>query len=188
MLARAVDDPRCGLRARPADELASLLLFYARDGFVDLRLAADIGAWWDAFGASLEPGALSAILQRYPAIDRALVAAATVAERVVGLPREWLTGPRRIGVRARLAARLANPGACGAEAQLNADVGLVDGLLAPSGGHWDFARRQLLPPRQVLDKRSRARAAGRVSPLGHGARVLGRYGLRIARLPPWPVA
>ena len=31
--------------ACPADELAALLLFYARDGFAGLRLASDLAAW-----------------------------------------------------------------------------------------------------------------------------------------------
>ena len=189
MLDRAVEDPRWGRRATLADELASLLLFYARDGFLDLRLATDLGAWWDTFGSRLKEGVLAEILDRYPALNRALLAAVTVAERVVGLPAAWLIGaPRRLGVRARLAARLANPGACGDPAQLSADVGFVDWLLAPRGGQWDFVRRQLLPPRAVLDGRSRMHEERRVSPLGHGARVLGRYGLTMIHLTPWPRA
>jgi hypothetical protein len=189
MLDRAVEDPRWGRRATPLDELASLLLFYARDGFLDLRLATDLSAWWDCFGSRIEPGALAGLLDRYPALDRALLAAATAAERVVGLPARSLIGPpRRLGPHARLAARLANPSACGDAAQLNADVGFVDWLLAPPGGQWEFVRRQLLPPKEVLDVRSRVRAERTVSPLGHGARVLGRYGLTMVRLAPRPRA
>jgi hypothetical protein len=183
MLARSIEDPRRGRRPRIVDELACLLLFYARDGFLDLRLATDIGAWWDTYASRLPEGALEEILDRYPALQRALLAAVTVAERVVGLPAASLTGtPRRSGVRVGLAARLANPGACGAPAQLDADVGFVDWLLAPPGGQWEFIRRQLFPPREVLDKRTRARKERSVSPLGHGARVLGRYGLTVSRL------
>jgi Uncharacterised nucleotidyltransferase len=184
MLTRARKESRWRLRAAPVDELTSLLLFYARDGFLDLRLATDLGAWWDRFGSSLEPGALAAILKSYPELDNALTAAVTVAERVVGLPSASLMGARRQRVRPRLAARLANPGGRGDQAQLNADVGLVDWLLAPRGGHWDFARRQLFPPREVLDQRSCMREERRVSPIGHGVRVLGRFGLSIARLAP----
>src|ERR1700733_8281651 len=42
-----VVDPSGGWRPARADELAALLLFYARDGFAGLRLACDAGAWWD---------------------------------------------------------------------------------------------------------------------------------------------
>ena len=49
-------------RPAPADELTSLLLFYARDGFIDLRLATDLGAWWDVHGPDLDPGALDEVL------------------------------------------------------------------------------------------------------------------------------
>jgi hypothetical protein len=185
MLRRAVADRRWGLRADPVDELAGLLLFYARDGFLDLRLATDLGAWWDALGSELEPGALQDVLDRYPPLGRALLAAATVAERVVGLPaRSLLARPRRLGLRARLAARLANPGARGDAAQLNADVGFADWLLTPPGGQRAFVRRQLLPPRAVLNGRSRASAERNVSPMGHGVRVLGRYGLTVLRSAP----
>lgn len=189
MLARAAEDHRFGLRATPLDELASLLLFYARDGFLDLRLAIDLATWWDMLGAQLQAGALAEIIDRYPDLSRAVLAAARVAERVVGLPAERLLGGElRADLRTRLAARLANPDGRGDPAQLNADVGLVDWLLAPRGGQREFIRRQLLPPRQVLDERSRARAGRRVSPLGHGARVLGRYGLTIARMATSPRA
>ncbi len=52
----AAVDPRGEWRPAPADELAALLLFYARDGFIDLRLASDLGAWWDVHGAELAAG------------------------------------------------------------------------------------------------------------------------------------
>ncbi len=183
MLARAAEDHRFGLRATPLDELASLLLFYARDGFLDLRLAIDLATWWDLLGARLHAGALAEIIDRYPALNRAVLAATSVAERVVGLPAERLLGgERRADLRTRLAARLANPDGRGDPAQLNADVGLVDWLLAPRGGQREFIRRQLLPPRKVLEERSRARQERSVSPLGHGVRVLGRYGLTMARM------
>jgi hypothetical protein len=67
------------------------------------------------------------------------------------------------------------------EAQVFADMGLVDGLLTPFGSWRDFVRRQVAPPRDVLPPP--ADADGKpASRLGHGARVLGRYGLTIAQL------
>lgn len=183
MLRRAGADARWGLRACPTDELTALLLFYARDGFLDLRLATDLGAWWDAFGSSVPRGALATVLERHPALERAVRASLHVAEQLVGLPASRLLGSARPpGARVRLAARLANPCARGEPAQMMADVGMVDWMLTPRGGQAQFVRRQLLPPRQVLIERSRAGGTRRVSSLGHGVRVLGRYGLTIARL------
>jgi hypothetical protein len=185
MLARSVEDARYGGRASPIDELASLLLFYARDGLLDLRLATDIAAWWDSCGSVLAPGSLDALIRRYPALERPLVCAVSTAERVVGLPAARLLAARRSrGIRPRLAARLANPDGRGAPMQLSADVALVDLLLAPPGGAREFIRRQVLPPREVLGKRARARRERRISPIGHGARVLPRYGLSVAHLLP----
>ena len=68
-----------GNRPTAADELTALLLFYARDGFVDVRLACDVAAWWDALGSELPPGTVAAQIERYPALGRVLVAAADSA-------------------------------------------------------------------------------------------------------------
>lgn len=179
-------------RAAPADELAALLLFYARDGFVDLRMAADVGAWWDVYGSELPPGALGQTLASYPALGRVVETAAQVAERVVGLPAERVLGhPPRLGLRGRLAARLANPHPRSSQSQLYADMGLVDGLLSPPGGLREFVGRQVLVAPEVLAQQARhgARARAR-SRLGHGVGVLGRYGLRIGGLAraPWRAA
>jgi Uncharacterised nucleotidyltransferase len=183
MLARAGRDDHWGLRAGALDELVSLLLFYARDGFLGLRLACDLARWWDRLGDRLSEGALGEVIGAYPALGRALSAAADAAERVAGLPGSWLLGgQRRADLRTRLATRLANPGARGNPAQCSADAGLVDWLLVPRGGQREFIRRQLLPPRAVLAERSRVRAERRITTVGHGARVLGRYGLTMARL------
>jgi putative nucleotidyltransferase-like protein len=171
-------------RPAPADQLTALLLFYARDGFVDLRMAADIGAWWDACGPELAPGALGETFNSYPALGRVVRAAAHVAEHMVGLPAERVLGQRpRLGPRGRVAARLANPHPRSSQSQLYADMGLVDGLLSPPGGLRDFVRRQVLVAPEVLAQQARhgARARAR-SRLGHGLGVLVRYGLRIGTL------
>jgi hypothetical protein len=183
-------DPRGDWRADPADELAALLMFYARDGFIDLRLASDIGAWWDVHGSDLRPGALDQLLVSYPELARVVPVAVKVAEKMVGLPASSiLEGTRRLGLRQRVAARLANPNPHASQAQLYADMGLIDGLLAPPGGFGPFVRRQLLPPLEVLEEQARhgSRRAAR-SPLGRCAGVLARYGLRMARLVSAPEA
>jgi hypothetical protein len=173
-----------GWRPAPEAELASLLLFYARDGFVDLRLACDVGAWWDAEGARLRGGALVGLLDSHPALARVLGVAVAVAERVVGIPSgRLLDMSARLDLRGRLAARLANPNPHSSPPQLYADVGMIDALLMPSGHIRAYVRRQLLPPREVLRERARQAQQRRASSsLGHGARVLSRYGLTIARL------
>jgi len=177
-------DPPDGWRPAPADELAALLLFYARDGFVDVRLATDLSAWWDRYGADLPPGALDELLRAYPAFARVILVAAKVAERIVGLPTAQIIGDARtLGLRERVAVRLANPNPHTSQSQLYADMGLIDGLLAPPGGFGAFVRRQLLPPSEVLDEQARHGAKRRArSPLGRCTGVLGRYALTMTRL------
>jgi Uncharacterised nucleotidyltransferase len=172
-------------RPAPIDDLAALLLLYARDGFMSLRLAADIGAWWDIYGSSLEPAALDGLTRDYPALERALLAAVSVAEKTVGLPAELITRrSANINLRGRVATRLADPHPRASEPQIYADMGLIDGLLAPPGGLPAFVRRQVLLPREVLREYAPESARRQVesSPLGHAMRVLGRYGLAMIRL------
>jgi Uncharacterised nucleotidyltransferase len=171
-------------RPAPIDELTALLLFYARDGFVDLRLATDLGACWDALGSRLEPGALDQSIRAYPALEHVLLVAAKVAERMVGLPLDRLTEHRvKLSSRGRIAVRLASPHLRASQPQLYADMGLIDGLLAPPGGFKAFVRRQVIPPREVLREHARKAQRPRASStLGHSVRVLGRYGLAMARL------
>jgi hypothetical protein len=171
-------------RPAPADELAALLLFYARDGFIDLRLAGDLSALWDVYGADLPPGALDELLRTYPAFARVIPVAVKVAERMVGLPATRLVGDMpKLGLRERIAVRLANPNPHSSQSQLYADMGLIDGLLMPRGAFSVFVRRQLLPPPEVLDQQARHGARRRArSPLGRCAGVLARYGLTMTRL------
>jgi Uncharacterised nucleotidyltransferase len=171
-------------RPAPVDELAALLLFYARDGFMGLRLATDLSAWWDAFGAELRPGALGELLRCFPALARVLVVASSVAEKVVGLPAAEIIGARpRLAPREFLAGRLANPNPRGSDAQVFADMGLIDGLLAPAGGFFAFLKRQVILPREVLQRRASGAGEPRASsPLGHSARVLARYVLAMTRV------
>jgi hypothetical protein len=177
-------DPLGGWRAAPADELTALLLFYARDGFVGLRLASDLGAWWDVYGEGLAPGALDELLRAHPAFARVIPAALEVAERTVGLPAQRIVGKTLTrGLRERMAVRLANPNPSSSSSQLYADMGLIDGLLVPRGGFGAFVRRQVLPPPEVLDQQAQHAARRRArSSLGRGAGVLGRYGLTMAHL------
>jgi hypothetical protein len=171
-------------RPAPIDELTALLLFYARDGFVNLRLATDLGAWWDTFGGELQAGALDEVIRCYPALEHILLVAARVAERVVGLPSALLTEQgSKLGARDRIAVRLGDPYFRSSEAQLYADIGLIDGLLVPRRSFGAFVRRQVVPPRDVLSGYARRSGRDRATTrLGHGVRVLVRYALAMARL------
>jgi len=173
-----------GWRPTPADELAALLLFYARDGFIDLRLASDLSAWWDVYGAELPPSALDELLRVYPALARVIPAAVKAAENTVGLPATQIIGHMpKLDLRERMAVRLANPNPHASQPQLYADIGLIDGLLMPRGGFGAFVRRQVILPPEVLDELDRRAPKQRArSSLGRGVGMLGRYGLTAARL------
>jgi hypothetical protein len=184
LLPPAGKSPVHGWRPAPLDELTALLLFYARDGFLGLRHAADLGAWWDTFGTELEPAALEASTRAYPALERALLAAVKAAETTVGLPSEQIVGPgSKLSTRGRIAARLADAHPHASNAQVYADMGLIDGLLAPPGGLRAFIRRQIAPPRDVIREDARKAPGERAtSPLGHSVRVVGRFSWALARL------
>lgn len=170
-------------RPEPCDELAALLLFYARDGFVDLRAATDLSAWWDAFGERLGPAGLGGLMRSHPELSPALRAAAHAAENVVGLPAARVIGGRTPRLRERAAIRLANPNPLIHERQLYAEMGLIDGLLAPAGGLPAFLRRQVFPPRAVLDQHARhGQRARRRSSLARAVGVLGRYCIATVRI------
>jgi Uncharacterised nucleotidyltransferase len=177
-------DSAVAWRPAPADELAALLLFYARDGFVDLRLASDLSAWWDTLGVALPAGALGELLSAYPAFGRVIPVAAEVAQAVVGLPAKHLIGERRgMRIRDRMAIRLADPNPRTSRQQRYADMGLIDGLLAPRGEFGAFIRRKVIPPREVLDKYAQQSPQKRAtSPFGYSLRIIARYGLALVQM------
>ncbi len=70
----------------------------------------------------------------------------------MGLPAaRILGGAGKLRLRERMAVRLANPNPHSSRSQLYADMGLIDGLLMPPGGFSAFVRRNVLPPREVLE-------------------------------------
>jgi hypothetical protein len=169
MLARAAPGPDGLLRARPDDLAAALLLFYARDGLYGVRLAADIGAWWDRHGGELPPHFLEGHARGYPALAPAMTAAATAAERIAGVPAPgWLGSAAVEGRRVELATRLADWAQTGDRDQLAANISLADALLGPPGSTGEFARRQLQP------------RSGATAP--HAAKLLTRYAIALWRL------
>lgn len=171
-------------RPTPADELASLLLYFARDGFTGLRHATDLGAWWDRCGSELPDGALEELARTYPQLRPAIAAGAEAARVRIGLDRVW--GGGRLGAGPRAAVRLtARPRPYRSREQLFAQIGLVDGLLTPRGGFRAFVRRQVAPPAEVIrehtEKDGRGDRPG--STAGYAVRTLARFCLALARLP-----
>jgi hypothetical protein len=172
LLADAVPGTDGLLRANPADLAASLLLFYARDGFHGVRLASDLAAWWDKNGSGLPPRFLEEHAAAYQGIAPALTAAAEAVERVTGVPAmEWLGEAAAPSRRVSAAARLADWTQDGDRDQMAANISLVGGLLAPAGSTSEFARREL-----VLGGHGPA-ASG-----AHTAKVVARYGIALWRV------
>jgi hypothetical protein len=117
----------------PLDDVAAMLLYFARDGFHGLRTAADVAAWWDRHGAGRGPGLLDEHLERYPELASAWRAAATALVAVTGIPAaRWVSDARPGGRRETLAVRLACWSQRGEHDQLRANISLVDGLLTPA--------------------------------------------------------
>jgi putative nucleotidyltransferase-like protein len=186
MLDRRIKTPE-GTRAPPEDELASLLLFYARDGFVGLRLAADIAAWWDACGHGLKPPLLEAAIEDYPELRSALVVAATLLEGLVGVPScSLLPSGDSLRWREHAATRLANWEGTGGRDQVAANITFVDWLVAPPKGGLEFARRALIPPRARIERMYRLAedAAWRRfwCRLVHGPKMVLRYLIALWRI------
>lgn len=186
-MARAQKTSDGWLRPQPADELAFLLLFLARDGFAGLRQVLDVAAWWGALGRASQPAdEVRAIADAHPELEPALTVAARYAEAVGGIPAGSLIAGGELSARQRAAMRLQNPWLTGSHAQIEADTSLADALLAPPRGLRPFVSRQLLIPtsglvrrRPHLEHASRARIGA--ARLGHAARVLARYGLALPR-------
>ncbi len=131
------------LEPEPRDDLAALMLFYARDGFYGLRAAVDIAAWFELHAREQDP-ALELHRSEYPRLRRPLAAAALAAERVVGTPAaELLPESGRVGPTARLAANLACWNQVGEPDQLRANIAVADALLSPPSELGRFARREL---------------------------------------------
>lgn len=172
-----------GVRApEPVDELAALLLFWARDGLWGLRHAADIAAWWDRHGAELEPCALDLIVETHPPLRRALSATALFAEQTIGVPADRLLSELgRDSRRTRAALRLGNLVHGASNRRREASSVLLDALVTPRGGAAAFVGRHLVLPPEVI-----AEVYG-LPPEARGRRLLrrayyaGAVGLELAR-------
>ena len=152
VLARSL--PPDGQRPRrlaPLDLLTTLYLIYARDGFWGLRTAADLAAWWDRYAAILPGDVLSSVLRAHPSLEESLVAAARVAERLVGVPADRTVPGRTPRRRAtRRAVRLANWNGAVDASRMYATRTLSDVLVSPRSARWRAVTRQLWPPATVV--------------------------------------
>jgi hypothetical protein len=170
------------------DQLAALLLFYARDGFTGLRFPADIAAWWDRHGSPIVPADLQLLMAQHPALAESWRAAFTAALRIASLPGDVaLPGCLPQARRSKFAVQLTNWDIRGDPDQIRANVSLIDGLLAPRGGLFDYLGRQVFPPRRALNRfypivhsSSRLRVGGYRSL--HAGKQLARYGLALWQL------
>jgi len=124
---------------QPADGLAALMLFYARDGFAGLRMPADAAAWWDARCDGLDADRLvEETAGRYRELAAPLRVGSELLGALVGLPTQQRAGSWR----QRVAAQLATPFDEVSVAEVRAKVGLVDLLLAPPRGAKASLRRE----------------------------------------------
>jgi hypothetical protein len=183
MLARSrlVDGTR---RLEPVDQLAALLLFYARDGFTGLRLPADVAAWWDLHGDDEVADRLESLIAQHPELGEAWRAALVAVSPLAGLPASAVPSSLRPrGRRAALAWRLRNWDLGGTTDQIRANVTLVDGLLAPPDDLRAFADRHVLASLPFLVEAYGVAPDSRVRVAGwrawHAAKMAGRYGLAL---------
>ena len=192
-ICRCDPDERGFRTPRPLDELAALLIFWSRDGLVGLRHAADVGAWWDGYGAALPAGALDEITEAHPPLRPMLAAAALHADRTVGMPaHHLLSHPDCSRRRTRLAVRCADLAPPSTPLEAEANVVLMDALLTPRRGGAALVARHLalpddvvagvydLPPKAHMQRRlARLYYAARVGTrLAHGSGAILRRALR----------
>jgi Uncharacterised nucleotidyltransferase len=141
LLARAESPaPHQPLVMDPADGLAALTLFYARDGFSGLKMATDVASWWDSRCEAPDADAvIGAIAATYPELAGALWVATGVLGSLVGLPTTFAGGPLRWQIAAELASPFTEPTA----GHLGAIASLVDLLVTPRAGRVDSLRREV---------------------------------------------
>jgi Uncharacterised nucleotidyltransferase len=173
-----------GLRLADADTLTCLALFYARDGLTGVRLAADAITLWERMGRPDRP--LAAAHSAHPPLRPALAAAAVALARVAGEPDDRFAGPVTPSPGTRRALALADPLLRMDAQQRQADIALIDLLLAPAGERRAAFERQLVPPTGLLRQHSAELAEAGPARLAraraeHPARFLRRFALAATR-------
>jgi Uncharacterised nucleotidyltransferase len=146
LLATSTRAPGEWRSATPERELAALLLFFARDGFSGLRLAADIAAWWDRHGAGIGERAIERFIAANPSLQRSFEAALLVLEPLVGLPSRRLVRAPAPDWSARRAAACADPHLVSPVGTMIARIMAVDFLLSTGRDKMGFVRRYAIHP------------------------------------------
>ena len=131
------------LEGRPADDLAILMLCYVRDGLVGVRLASDIGGWWDRHGAELPERAFEPLVAAHPALGPALATAVRASAALTGLDAEALLSPASLGLAPSQALRMTDPLARADPQQLRAQTALVEWSTIPRPERRGFFRRRI---------------------------------------------
>ena len=166
-------------------ELAALLLFYARDGFAGLRLAADIAAWWDRHGDTLEDGAIEPFITANPSLRRSFEAALLVLDRVSELPTHRLVRTPVPDRSARRAAACADSELVSPTATTIARIMAVDFLLSTGRDKMGFVRRYAIHPegevRRTYSMQDSPRVAVAARSAVHAVGALVKSGLPMAR-------
>lgn len=170
--------PHQPLAMTPADGLAALMLFYARDGFYGLRLAADAAAWWEHRCGEVDPNPqVAGITAAYPALAAPLEVAATLLRGLIGLPFDAAPPAGR----RRLVSELATPFPDLDPAQVLANASLADLLLAPSGQRGEAVGRELQKIPEDLERPLRPQdgVSAYLERSEHGLRVLRRWAIAL---------
>ena len=186
-LRRASSTEQGWLRLAPADELATLLLFLARDGLAGLRQVVDLAAWWGALGQPGQTGPdLRLLADRHPELEPSLTVAARWAESRAGLEPGWMLEPARPALGPPAPGAPAGQPVAGGQRAPGGRRGLADRRAAgtPRAG-----RRVRPPPADAAEQRDHhapARAGGCLAVrallaarAGHGIRVAARYVLAL---------
>jgi hypothetical protein len=126
-----------------SDELIALLLFYARDGMVGLRLLADLTGWWDSFGSVLSAGEVDELVREYPPIIPGVATAALTAKHLGGLPAEDLFEADILSRASHSAIRLSNWCVRGRRSEIAANLFMIDCLICPPDQWRELVRRHL---------------------------------------------
>jgi Uncharacterised nucleotidyltransferase len=131
-------------RPSAVDELASLLLFHARDGLIGLRAPADIAVCWARHHDSATVEGIRSIAREHPGLAPALAAAAESVSRVLDLDLAATIALPAIG-RTAVAVELTDWTVRRQSRELDLTVKLVDALVTPRQGLLAFVRRTFLP-------------------------------------------
>lgn len=187
MLGRSEANPVWGRRLQAEDELTALLLFYARNSFIGLRLAADLAAWWDTRGQELSEPPLRPAIEAHPELRRAITGAAVAAQRLVAFPAERALGERApVDRRTERAVRLTNWDLRGPQGDWQTVCAAVDWLLAPPRHLGSFARRYWFQPTEAIartyGRSPDARVSNAVLRYSHGSARALKFAVRYARL------